>query len=335
MQEKKILVIGGSGYIGRVVIKDLIKNDFKVTNVDLKIYPDQNQNLEFQNRNERFLKIDLRNIHALEEHLKDNNYVIILGGLVGEPITNKYLDLSKSINENGIINLIDSCDNLKNLKNLIFISTCSNYGITDKTELVNEDHVLKPLSPYAKAKVKIEKHLLSKKNVSYASTVLRFATAFGLSPRMRFDLTVNHFCYSMFKYCKIEVYDADTWRPYCHVKDFSRLIIQVIKSDIKKVDKKVFNAGSNKNNFTKEGIVNLIHKKIPEAKIILKKGGVDRRDYRVSFEKVKNELNFETKYSVENGIEEIIDAFKSDIKNFLKEDALKIRGNYNILEHVK
>ena len=335
MKEKKILVIGGSGYIGRVLINDLINDKFKVTNVDLKIYPDQNQNLESENRAEKYLKIDLRNISLIEKYLEINDYVIILGGLVGEPITNKYLNLSNSINENGIINLIDACDKFKNLKNLIFISTCSNYGITDNSELVNEDHELKPLSPYAKAKVKIEKHLLTKRNISYAPTVLRFATAFGLSPRMRFDLTVNHFCYSMFKDNQIEVYDADTWRPYCHVKDFSRLIIKVIKSDKNKIDKKVFNAGSNQNNFTKEGIVNLIHKKIPDAKIILKKGGVDRRDYRVSFERVENELNFKAKYSVEDGIDEIIKTLKFDKKNFLKEDALKIRGNFNILEHVK
>ena len=96
--------------------------------------------------------------------------------------------------------------------------------------------------------------------------LLRFATAFGLSPRMRFDLTVNHFCYSMFKDNQIEVYQAYTCRPYCHMKDFSRLIIKVIKSDKNKIDKKVFNAGSNQNNFTKEGIVNLIHKKIPDVK---------------------------------------------------------------------
>ena len=88
--------------------------------------------------------------------------------------------------------------NYKNIKNLIFVSTCSNYGITKNQTLVSEDHELKPLSPYAKAKVKIEKYILDKKHL-YSPTILRFATAFGYSPRMRFDLTVNHFCYSMFK----------------------------------------------------------------------------------------------------------------------------------------
>ena len=335
MNKKKILVIGGSGYIGRVLIEDLIKDKFEVTNIDLKIYDDQIKNPQIENKIEKFVQLDLRDTALIEKYLDANDSIVILGGLVGEPITNKYLNLSKSINEIGIKNLIDTCDKFKKIKNIIFISTCSNYGITNNNELVNEDHELKPLSPYAEAKVKIERHLLSKSETSYAPTVLRFATAFGLSQRMRFDLTVNHFCYSMFKDRKIEVYDADTWRPYCHVRDFSRLIIKVLNSDKEKINRKVFNAGSNQNNFTKEDILNLILKKIPNSKIIVKKGGVDRRDYRVSFEKVENELNFKAKYSVEDGIDEIVNILQSDQNKYLKENALLIRGNFNILEHVK
>ena len=261
--------------------------------------------------------------------------VIILAGLVGEFITKKYLNLSNSINEKGIIDLINECGEHKNIKNVIFVSTCSNYGITKDQELVNEEHELKPLSPYAKAKVKIEKYLLNKKSQFYSPTVLRFATAFGYSPRMRFDLTINHFCYSMFKDKEIEVYDPNTWRPYCHVKDFSRLIIKILTSERDKVDKKVFNAGSDINNFSKKAIVDLILKKLPNTKVIFKKGGVDKRDYKVSFEKIKKELNFETKYSVEDGIVEILSILKEDKIKFLKENSTKTRGNFEILNHVK
>lgn len=333
--KKKILVVGGSGYIGRVLIRDLIDHQNEITNLDLKIYPDQKNKKIGKYLNENQVILDLRDKKSIKNLLGSTNVVIILAGLVGEYITKKYPLLSDEINEKGIINFIDACSNYKNIENLIFVSTCSNYGITQNEILVDENHELKPLSPYAKAKVKIEKYLLDKKNTEYAPTILRFATAFGYSPRMRFDLTVNHFCYSMFKDKQIEVFDPDTWRPYCHVKDFSRLIIQILNSEREIINKKVFNVGSNSNNLTKSGIVNLILKKLPDTKVILKKGGIDKRDYRVSFKKIESELNFKAKYSVEYGINEILSILKKDKMNFLKEDSIKTRGNFKILEHVK
>ena len=302
---KNILVVGGSGYIGRVLIDDLIKEQNKIINLDLRIYPDQKCKNISSYKDENYVNLDLRDIESVKYYLSSANVVIILAGLVGEYITKKYPHLSETINEKGIIDLINECENYKNIENLIFVSTCSNYGITNNQTLVSEDHELKPLSPYAKAKVKIEKYILGKKITNYSPTILRFATAFGYSPRMRFDLTINHFCYSMFKEKVIEVYDPDTWRPYCHVEDFSRLIKKILTCERDKIYKKVFNAGSNSNNFTKSGIVSLISKKLPDVKVVLKKGGVDKRDYRVSFEKVERELDFKSKFSVEDGINEI------------------------------
>ncbi len=331
---KKILVIGGCGYIGRVLIEDLIKNNYKVINIDLILYKDQNKDLN-KSINEKIIQLDFRHTDKLKKYLASVDQVIILGGLVGEYITNKYLKLSETINISGIINLIDACEHQKNIKNLVFISTCSNYGVTKKNILVKEDDELRPLSPYAKAKVKIEHHILSKKKSGLSKTILRFATAFGYSQRMRFDLTVNHFCYSMLKHNKIEVYDPETWRPYCHVKDFSRIIIKVLNSDRDQIHNQVYNVGSDINNFTKAGIVNLIRKKLPNSEVVLKKGGIDKRDYRVSFDKINKELNISTLYSVSDGIDEIIKILQSSEHDYLKEDALKFRGNFNILENVK
>ena len=332
---KNILVVGGSGYIGRVLIDDLIKEQNKIINLDLRIYPDQKCKNISSYKDENYVNLDLRDIESVKYYLSSANVVIILAGLVGEYITKKYPHLSETINEKGIIDLINECENYKNIENLIFVSTCSNYGITNNQTLVSEDHELKPLSPYAKAKVKIEKYILGKKITNYSPTILRFATAFGYSPRMRFDLTINHFCYSMFKEKVIEVYDPDTWRPYCHVKDFSRLIKKILTCERDKIYKKVFNAGSNSNNFTKSGIVSLISKKLPDVKVVLKKGGVDKRDYRVSFEKVERELDFKSKFSVEDGINEILGILRDDKMKFLIEDSIKTRGNFQILDHVK
>lgn len=330
---KKILLVGGEGYVGSVLINDLINNNFQIKSLDLNIYDDQKQIKFNETTNLHCLKFDIRNDGLIDNHLKDVSCVVILAGLVGEFITKKYPKLSKEINEDAIIKLIDKIEKYKNIKNLIFISTCSNYGITTNNILVNEDHELNPLSPYAKAKVKVEKYILSKKNPSYDPTILRFATAFGYSPRMRFDLTINHFCYSMLKDNKIEVFDPKSWRPYCHVKDFSRLILKVLESDSQFVRMKVFNAGSDQNNFTKEDIVNLIKKKLPEAKVFFKKDGVDKRDYRVSFNRVENELGFKAKYDVNYGIDEILTLLNKD-NSFLEEDALNYRGNFKIIKNL-
>jgi len=333
---KKILVIGGSGYVGKVLVKDLLKQNYEVINVDFEIYSDQKNNSNINNnQTKNFIHLDFRNTEEVKQYLKNIDCVVILGGLVGEYITKKYSTLSQAINEDGLFNLIDLLNQFENIKKIIFISTCSNYGITDNNILVDEEHKLNPISPYAKAKVKIENYLFSKKNTNYSPTILRFATAFGYSPRMRFDLTLNHFCYSMLKEKEIEVFDADTWRPYCHVKDFSSLIIKVISAKSELTNREIYNVGSDENNYTKRGIIELVKSYLPETKVIFKKKGSDKRDYRVSFKKVNTILDFKPEYSVEDGIKEVLDVLQAPNCDYLKEDSLKIRGNFNILNHVK
>jgi len=297
--------------------------------LDFDIYNDQKDINLNKSEKVEFIKFDIRNTNLIDEHLKDVDHVIILAGLVGEFITKKYPKLSKEINEDSIINLIDKVDKFKNIQNLIFVSTCSNYGITKNNILVNEDYSLNPLSPYAKAKVKIENYLLNKKNISYAPTILRFATAFGLSPRMRFDLTVNHFCYSMIKDKQIEVFDPKTWRPYCHVRDFSNLIQRVLEIEVSRTDFEIFNAGGDRNNLTKRNIVEIIATHIPDLMVDFVSGGSDPRNYIVDFSKVKTQLCFEPIWSVEDGIKEIINLLEQGLYLDLKKDK-DFYGNYNI-----
>ena len=151
-----------------------------------------------------------------------------------------------------------------------------------------------------------------KKNKSFSPCILRFATAFGLSPRMRFDLTVNHFTKSILENKKLEIYDAETWRPYCHVKDFARLIYLTIICNKQKIAFEIFNAGNTKNNFRKIDILNKVKKILPVQNISFKKNDIDKRNYKVDFKKVKKILNFRTKFSLEYGINEIYKALKNN-----------------------
>lgn len=325
-----ILLIGGAGYVGTVITSHFLKLGFKVRVLDNFVYRNQESIQAYLgDENYEFVYGDLSDINVLSQASEGIRNVVILGGLVGDPITKKYPEASNKINDIGVQNCIDFFDD-KEIDRLIFISTCSNYGLIKEDELADENFELNPLSLYAKAKVAAELHLMSKKGkVQYTGTVLRFATAFGLSPRMRFDLSVSEFVRDLYFGEELLVFDEHTWRPYCHVRDFARLIDLVINANNDKVYFEVFNAGGEINNFTKKMIVDTIASYIPDAKIKFGANGSDPRNYKVSFKKVKETLGFEPKYTVKDGIEELINAFKIGIYNDSLENKDRY-GNYTI-----
>jgi nucleoside-diphosphate-sugar epimerase len=327
---KNILLIGGAGYVGTVITSHFLKLGYKVRVLDNFVYKNQESIQAYLgDENYEFIAGDLGDVNSLKNASKEIDNVVILGGLVGDPITKKYPNESFKINEVGVQTCIDFFDN-ENIKKMILISTCSNYGLIKENELADENFELNPLSLYAKAKVAAELHLMSKKGkVGYTGIVLRFATAFGLSPRMRFDLSVSEFVRDLYFGEELLVFDEDTWRPYCHVRDFARLIEKVIYADNEKVNFEVFNAGGEVNNFTKKMIVDTIKEYLPEAKIKYGENGSDPRNYKVSFKKAKEILGFEPKYTVKNGIEELIKAFELGVYNDSLENKNKY-GNYII-----
>ena len=327
MKNKKILLVGGAGYIGNSVAKFFLQKNFQVICFDSLVYS-QKQSIKAlkKNKNYTFCYGDIRKTQDYIKIISEIDVIVILAGLVGDPITKKYKTLSKAINVDGIKRFVTKCKNYRNIERLIFISTCSNYGIGSNKILFDEKSKLKPLSIYAKQKVKLEKFIMSLKNTQYSPCILRFATAFGSSSRMRFDLTVNHFIKSLLEGKRLEIYDPLTWRPYCHVKDFARLIHKVTTCKKNKIAHQIFNAGNNNNNFTKLDIVKKIQKFISTGSVIFKKNDVDKRNYRVDFSKIKKKLKFQTKFSLEYGIKEIISDIKK--KKFLRKNIQL--GNYSI-----
>jgi nucleoside-diphosphate-sugar epimerase len=328
--KKTILIIGGAGYIGPVITSHFLAAGYKVNCLDLLLYQNDiciTQHLG--NPNYRFIYGDMSDLSAMDRACEGVTDVILLAGLVGDPITNKYPAASRAINDMGISSCI-SYLNGKGLDRVVFVSTCSNYGLIKSDELADENFPLSPLSLYAKSKVATEQSLLSKKDeVDYTPTILRFATAFGLAPRMRFDLTVNEFTRELASGRELLVFDAQTWRPYCHVRDFGRLIQLVIEAPRANVAFEVFNAGGEINNFTKQGVVDTILTLLPNSKVRYQEHGKDPRNYRVDFGKVKKVLGFEPQYTVEHGVKELLSAIHEHVfdqvntrKNF--------HGNYEI-----
>ena len=330
---RTVLLVGGSGYIGCPVTSRLLANGFRVRNLDLLTYAHQSAMMgHMLSPNYEFLFGSMGCKKTLDEALAGISDVVILAGLVGDPITKKFPEEAHEVNDVAIANCLKHL-NGHGLRNVVFVSTCSNYGKIEGDEIADEDHALEPLSLYAKSKVNAEKLILDMKGeVDFHPTILRFATAFGMAPRMRFDLTVNEFTRDLYLDKELVVYDADTWRPYCHVKDFARLIQKILEEDVSKTSFEVFNAGSNENNYTKQGIVDLICEKLPGRKVSYKENSSDPRNYRVDFNKLEEKLGFRCKYTVADGIDELIEGMAEHLFDDVESRTL-FYGNYGLVRH--
>ena len=325
--KKTILVIGSQGYIGIVLTNYLLEKNYKLIGIDNFIY--NQKRINFSNKNYKFINCDLREEEKIYKLIHKVSHVVILAGLVGDPITKKYPKIAHEINYKGIKNVIKICNKSK-IKKLVFISTCSNYGISKGDKLLKENHVLKPISLYAEQKVKIEKFLL-KNNFKFSIIILRFATAFGISPRMRFDLTVNEFVKDAFFKKQLEIYEPNTYRPYCHIKDFCTIINLVLKRKSTELDKEVFNCGSNNNNYSKIQIARILKKRFKDLKIVINKNIKDKRNYKVDFSKIKKVLKFKSKYNLNYGVLEILNFLKKNKNSKLYQNINNKKfGNYLI-----
>lgn len=329
--KKKILLIGGGGYIGSVAVNYLLNKNYHVICYDNFIY---NHDYFFKNISQKSFTIirdSLKEIKNFEKLFNDLYGVVILASVVGDPITKKYPIFANEVNIKQTKELINFLLQYQP-KKIIFVSTCSNYGIIKNSVPVKENYKLNPKSIYAKNKVNIEKYLYSiRKKFKSEISILRFATAFGLSQRMRFDLTINEFVRDIFINKKITVFDHLTWRPYCHVKDFAKVIYSILHKDIKRKKFEIFNVGSSKNNYTKIMILEKIKKYIKRFKIIYKKNSSDPRDYRVNFDKVKKYYKLGSFISIDSGIKEIIRILKK--RKYLSiADYPDRLGNYKINE---
>jgi len=320
MNNRKVLLIGGAGYIGSVMTDFLLAHNWHVRCFDRLIYENQVcVSFFWGHPRYEFIYGDLTIPEQLGLALEGVTDVVILAGLVGDPITKKYPKSSQMINLDGILQVIRSL-NGKGLNRVIFISTCSNYGLLELDALADENFKLNPLSLYAKAKVAVEKELIALRGqVDFHASILRFATAFGLSPRMRFDLTVNEFTREMYLGRELLVYDAETWRPYCHVRDFSRVVQKVLLAPEKLISFEIFNAGGECNNFNKQAIVDEILRHFPNAPVKYKAKGSDPRNYKVNFSKIQNVLGFVPEYTVSDGIEALIGALRQNIFSRVEE----------------
>jgi nucleoside-diphosphate-sugar epimerase len=330
-QDRHILIIGGAGYIGSVLTRMLLSKGYSVRCLDKLIYGNGKPISDLMEIKEfSFVYGDFGEDEILEKALSNITDVVLLAALVGDPICKKYPDLAKKTNEEYPKNLVQKLIG-RNISRLIFTSTCSNYGLRTSDTPADEESDLNPQSLYAVTKIATEKFILENLDkLDYSPTILRLSTAFGISARMRFDLTISEFTKELAFGKDLIVFDENTWRPYCNVSDISDAIIKVLESPKEKVFGQVFNVGSNNNNYTKRMILDLIGKHIDTGRIEYKKGGFDPRNYRVSFNKIKEILDFDAQVSAEDSIIKLANAIKNNL--FADADTQKnLYGNYEIL----
>ena len=300
---KSILVTGGAGYIGSVLTHKLVELGYNVRIIDSLIYGRDGISDLISKNSVELIEKDIRDEKTLNEAVKDIDCIIHLAAIVGDPLCKKIPIAAKQINEDATKKLVN-ISKKQGVKRFIFASTCSNYG--SASTIVDENSPIQPLSLYSKTKVNSENFILNTKNSSFEPCILRFATAHGLSPRMRFDLLLQEFLRDAILDKKIRIYGPNFWRPLSHVDDISNACITTIKSSKNLISGQVYNVGNTSENYTKKMLAEIIQEFVPSTEIEITGSKTDLRTYKVSFDKIKNNLKFISKKTIRNSIQDIL-----------------------------
>mgnify|MGYP001165520801 CR=1 FL=1 len=296
----KVLVTGGAGYVGSVVVRQLLAGGHQVHVVDNLMFGGETMLPLFINPNFAFSKVDICDKASLQAEMDGVDAVVHLAALVGYPLCKKMPDRAVEVNVNGTRNVIET---MPQDARLIYASTGSNYG--EVTGVCTEDTPLNPLSLYGRVKTEAEELCMARSN----AIALRFATAYGLSPRPRLDLMINDFCWQAIHQRYLVVYEKHFRRTFIHVLDIARAIVHMMEC-FDSLEHNVFNVGHESLNFTKEDIVKLIKRRVDFLVYFAEFGkDEDRRDYEVDYSRIRS-TGFEVSVDIEQGLSELINGLK-------------------------
>lgn len=300
---KKILVTGGAGYIGSILVPDLLNKGHSVTVIDNFMYKQTSLASVISNPNLNLVYGDVRDYETVKKNVKTADVVIPLAAIVGAPACAKDPVLASSINRDATLWLFDQ---LSPLQQIIMPTTNSAYGSGDKNNFCDEQSPLNPLSLYAKDKVDVEKELMQNSN----AVSFRLATVFGVSPRMRLDLLVNNFVYRAVTDKFIVLFEGHFKRNYVHVRDVSNAFCQAI-DEPEKVVGEIFNFGLSQANISKIELCEAIQKHLNEFTFLEAPLGKDpdQRNYIVSNNKIESR-GIKAQINLSDGILELIKGLK-------------------------
>ena len=299
MENKNVLITGGAGFFGSKLTEKFLDKGYNVTVYDNLSFSDDGVKPFLSNDKYQFINGCVTDLSLLESVAAKNDIIINLAAYVGEPICKANKDTVYKINTDSAKFLSKFCND--NNKQFLFLSTCSNYGKNDS--MVDENSELNPLGLYSDSKIKAENYIIE--NVK-SYLILRCATLFGVSHRMRVDLTINQFLYEINKDGFVSVYGEEAWRPYLHVEDACNMIIISLEDNLTGV----YNLGDETLNYTKKQIVDelLNYKEF----VVEQVDWDDPRDYQVDFTKLRSKIDYKIKFDLKSGIEELSNYLTTD-----------------------
>ena len=303
----RVLVIGGAGYIGSALVRKLLDLGHHVRVLDMLLYGDEPISALYGHPCFELFQGDFCHVDSVVAAAKDVDAIVHLGAIVGDAACKLCEDLTIEINLRATRHIAEVGKGL-GVKRFVFASTCSVYGASN--DVLDERSPLQPISLYARTKVASETVLLGLANPQFAPVILRFGTVYGLSHRPRFDLVVNLLTAKALQDGEASIFGGGQWRPLLHVQDAAQAIVLMLQADQADVCGQIFNVGCNEQNYQMIEIGRLIKETLPAARVI-HQSTEDERNYRVRFDKIRSAVGFEPRFSVADGIAEIIAAFKS------------------------
>jgi len=298
----KIFITGGAGYVGAVLVPNLLDNEYVVTVLDLMIY---GENVLPSHPNLNAVKGDIRDQALLQNLLPGHDAVIHLACISNDPSFELNPDLGKSINLDAFQPLVEiskSC----NVKRFIYASSSSVYGIKDEPN-VHEDMVLEPLTDYSQFKADCEKILAEYQSDDFTTVTIRPATVCGYSPRQRLDVVVNILTNLAYHKREISVFGGDQLRPNIHIADMVEAYMVLLNADKEKIAGKIFNAGYENQPVSK--IAETVKNVVGEDVKLITTPSDDNRSYHISSQKIKDEIGFETTHTIQDAVEDLCAAF--------------------------
>lgn len=301
-----ILVTGGAGYVGSVLVPMLLAEGHKVNVLDLYLYEDDVFAPYRDNPNLKEIRGDLRDPKAVQKALEGCNAVIHLACISNDPSFELDPDLGKSINFDSFRPLVQAAKRA-GVKRFIYASSSSVYGIKDGE--VTEDLPLEPLTDYSKFKAMCEQVLEEEREPGFVTLTLRPSTVCGYGPRQRLDVVVNILTNNAVNNGKIRVFGGSQLRPNIHIKDMARAYLHCLQMEDKAIDGKIFNVGYENHTVMQlaETVRNVVDKKLP----IDVEPTNDNRSYHVSSKKIRRELGFEAKFTIEDAVRDLVAAFRA------------------------
>jgi len=296
-----ILVVGGAGYIGSLLCRTLLEKGYKVRILDSLLYGDGAIRDLLEHPRFELVAGDCRNIQSVVSAVKGVDAIVHLAAIVGDPACEQDRQTALEVNY-AATRMLTEIARGNGVSRMVFASSCSVYGASEM--VMDERSAIEPISLYAQTKLDSERALLEARSATFHPTVLRLATVFGHSARPRFDLVVNLLAAQASQEGVITIFNGQQWRPFIHVRDVAGGIVRILEAPAASVSGEIFNLGDSRLNYTLSAVAEHIRAVFPRTSVEHVEN-TDRRNYRVCFDKVRNQVSFECGVSLEEGIQEL------------------------------